>query len=115
MKVVLEGGVDENVEKRTYQHFYMHRTGHYLGMDVHDVGAYHERGTKKARPFVDGMVCTVEPGLYFAPDSPHTPERFSGIGVRIEDDVMIQGQTPLNLTADIPKSIDAIETLRSNT
>lgn len=106
---VLSGSADENIEKGTYRKYYMHRTGHWLGMDVHDVGAYAIGG--KPRPLTDGMVCTVEPGLYFPPDS---PPAFRGIGVRIEDDVLVLGETPTVLTASIPKEIQDIEALRAS-
>ncbi|MEQ9367289.1 MAG: aminopeptidase P N-terminal domain-containing protein, partial [Leptospirales bacterium] len=109
---VFAGTVDQHVDEKSYQHFYMHKTGHYLGMDVHDVGSYYDHRAGEPRKLEDGMVCTVEPGLYFAPDNEHTPEQFSGIGVRIEDDVMVQGATPLVLTADIPKSVADIEAAR---
>lgn len=106
---VLSGSADENIEKGTYRKYYMHRTGHWLGMDVHDVGAYSLGG--KARLLADSMVCTVEPGLYFPPDS---PAAFAGIGVRIEDDVLVSGNTPTVLTASIPKEIQDIEALRAS-
>ncbi len=110
---VLGGSVDENIEKKHYQHYYMHKTGHYLGMDVHDVGSYYDHNADGPRKLSDGMVCTVEPGLYFAPNTPHTPERFAGIGVRIEDDVVINGDTPDVVTSAIPKSVADIEALRA--
>lgn len=110
---VLSGGVDENIEKKHYQHYYMHKTGHYLGMDVHDVGSYYDHQANGPRKLSDGMVCTVEPGLYFAPNTPQTPERFAGIGVRIEDDVVIQGDTPDVVTNAIPKTVAEIEALRT--
>ena len=88
---VFTGSVDQHIEEKTYQHFYMHKTGHYLGMDVHDVGSYYDHRAGRPRFLENGMVCTVEPGLYFPVDNEHTPERFRGIGVRIEDDVMVQG------------------------
>lgn len=106
---VLSGSADENIEKGTYRKYYMHRTGHWLGLDVHDVGAYSIQG--KPRLLADGMVCTVEPGLYFPPDS---PPAFRGIGVRIEDDVLVSGETPTVLTASIPKEIQDIEALRAS-
>lgn len=106
----LKGGVDENLENKKFRNFYMHRTGHWLGTDVHDVGPYYDRG--KPRPFQNGMVCTVEPGLYFSPDDPEAPEHLRGIGVRIEDDVLVNGAKPIALTASIPKQIDEIEALR---
>ncbi|HNJ05935.1 MAG TPA: M24B family metallopeptidase, partial [Leptospiraceae bacterium] len=106
---VLTGSADENIEKGAFRKYYMHRTGHWLGLDVHDVGAYARNG--KPRALEDGMICTVEPGLYFPPDS---PERFRGIGVRIEDDVLVSGATPTVLTASIPKEIQDIEALRAS-
>ncbi len=106
---VLSGSADENIEKGTYRKYYMHRTGHWLGLDVHDVGTYATEG--KPRALADGMVCTVEPGLYFPPDS---PPAFRGIGVRIEDDVLVSGETPTVLTASIPKEIQDIEALRAS-
>ncbi|MCB1326464.1 MAG: aminopeptidase P N-terminal domain-containing protein [Spirochaetales bacterium] len=105
---VLAGSVDENHESGKYRDFYMHRTGHWLGHDVHDVGTYYLDGTP--RPFEDGMVLTVEPGLYFA-DRENVPAAFRGIGIRIEDDVVIQGTKPLVLTAAIPKELDDIEAM----
>ncbi len=93
-----------------YKKFYMHGTGHWLGGDVHDVGAYWKDG--EPRPLQDGMVCTVEPGIYIAPDNETVPEEFRGIGIRIEDDVVVNGNEPINLTGFIPKSVDDIEALR---
>jgi Xaa-Pro aminopeptidase len=106
---VLFGTLDENVENKKYIRYYMHRTGHWLGMDVHDVGSYVKDGVP--RKLEDGMVCTVEPGLYF-PDDEQTPPAFRGIGIRIEDDVVVRGNNPLVLSEMIPKTISAIETLR---
>ena len=86
----------------------MHRTSHWLGMDVHDVGFYSVEGT--ARPLVPGMVLTIEPGLYIAPDAPVAPE-LQGIGVRIEDDILVTETGFENLTAATPKSVAEIEAL----
>ena len=91
--------------------WYMHGTGHWLGLDVHDVGVYSPGGT--ARPFESGMVITVEPGLYFGAWRPDVtcPERYANIGIRIEDDVLITDDGPVVLTADCPKTIEEIEAI----
>lgn len=107
---VLSGSLDEILEKKSYRSFYMHRTGHWLGSDVHDVGPYYDRGAP--RRLAPGMVSTVEPGLYFSPEEPACPERFRGIGVRIEDDVLVSANGPVVLTAAIPKQIAELEGLR---
>lgn len=105
---VLSGSADENIEKGHFRKYYMHKTGHWLGMDVHDVGSYAESGA--ARKLAPGMVTTVEPGLYFPAGS---PARFQGIGIRIEDDVLVENGPPTVLTASIPKEIQDIEALRT--
>ena len=81
----------------------MHRTSHWLGMDVHDVGDYDVDG--KPRPLVPGMVLTVEPGLYVAADDADAPEELRGIGIRIEDDILVTAEGHENLTAAVPKEI----------
>ena len=81
-------------------------------MDVHDIGRYHD-GLEQ-RPFVEGVVITVEPGIYCQPDDFEIPEQYRGIGVRIEDDIVIQKAAPLNLTLALPKEIDALEKLLTN-
>ena len=106
---VLEGEVDGLIEQQAYRPFYMHGTSHWLGLDVHDVGTYKLDG--KARALEPGMVYTVEPGLYFHADSA-APERLHGIGIRIEDDILITDQGHKNLTEAVPKSIKDIEELR---
>jgi Xaa-Pro aminopeptidase len=103
----LEGPVDELIEKETYKRYYMHGTGHFLGLDVHDVGAPLADG--KPRPLDPGVVFTVEPGLYFRPDEPGCPEPLRGIGVRIEDDVLLTEGGCEVLTSAIPKEIDEVE------
>ncbi len=102
----LEGELDELIEKEAYKPFYMHGTGHLLGMDVHDVGNYHVEG--KPRPLEPGMCFTVEPGLYFSATSKETPEHLRGIGVRIEDNIVIGNDGFEILTAGIPKRIDEL-------
>ncbi len=96
------------VESGAYRKFYMHRTSHWLGLDVHDVGFYSEGGA--ARPLVPGMVLTIEPGLYVAPDA-EAPAEFQGLGVRIEDDILVTANGYQNLTAAVPKSVAELEAL----
>jgi Xaa-Pro aminopeptidase len=104
---LLSGTVDERVADLTYKKFFMHGTSHWLGMDVHDVGAYTHGGT--ARPLEPGMVITIEPGLYVAPDAPDVPDALRGIGVRIEDDVLITADGHEILTSATPKQVDEVE------
>ena len=106
---LLAGTPAEIVEKGLYRRFYMHRTGHWLGLDVHDCGAYHVGG--KPRPFVPGMVQTVEPGLYVSPDDETVEPRWRGIGIRIEDDLLVTADGHEVLTAGIPKEADELEAL----
>lgn len=108
---LLEGDVDGLIEADAHRRFYMHGIGHYLGLDVHDVGVYYA-AEGEGEPYTPGTVVTVEPGIYIAPDDMEVPEHFRGIGVRIEDDVVVTDGDPVVLTGDVPKSIDAIEALR---
>jgi len=105
---ILSGEVPELIESGAYKAFYMHRTSHWLGMDVHDVGFYSENGA--ARPLVPGMVLTIEPGLYVAEDAAAPPE-YRGLGVRIEDDVLVTPTGGDNLTAATPKTVADLEKL----
>lgn len=105
---LLDGTLDAVLETESYRRFYMHRTGHWLGLDVHDVGDYKQNGAW--RPLVPGMVLTVEPGLYIRPGD-GVPERFCNIGVRIEDDVLVTAGECEVITHATPKSIDEIEAL----
>ncbi|WP_058558250.1 Xaa-Pro aminopeptidase [Thiohalocapsa sp. ML1] len=100
--------VPQLIKDEKYKPFYMHRTGHWLGMDVHDVGSYKQDG--KWRTLEPGMVLTVEPGLYVAPDA-EVPAEYRGIGIRIEDDVLVTEDGHEVLSRDVPKDIDAIERL----
>jgi Xaa-Pro aminopeptidase len=104
---LLEGDVDALIEGKKYERFYMHRTSHWLGMDVHDVGRYYIDGAH--RPLEPGFVLTVEPGIYIAADAEGVDERWRGIGVRIEDDVVVTQHGNEVLTGDIPKEIDDVE------
>lgn len=97
---------------RTYREFYMHSTSHWLGMDVHDVGVYKQGG--EWVNLQAGCVLTVEPGLYIAAERDDVPEKYKGIGVRIEDDVLITRNGPDVLTKDCPKTIEDIEALMAS-
>nr|WP_298250117.1 Xaa-Pro aminopeptidase [uncultured Halomonas sp.] len=105
---LLEGDVQSRIDDESYRRFYLHATSHWLGLDVHDVGAYRRDG--EPRPLVPGMVLTVEPGLY-VPDDEDIPEGFRGLGIRIEDDVAVTDEGHTVLTASVPKSVSAIEAL----
>ena len=108
-KRVLEEGLKRLGISTSLDQFYMHKTSHWLGMDVHDSGLYETSGA--AVPFEKGMVLTVEPGLYFNPNFSGVETPFDGIGVRIEDDVLITDGKPLILSGAIPKDMDEIESL----
>jgi len=113
---LLEGSVDGVIESGAYKRFYMHRTGHWLGMDVHDCGEYRqpgEPGTGDARPWRilrPGMVLTVEPGIYVQAAA-DVPAPFHDIGIRIEDDALVTDDGCEILTADVPKAANDIEAL----
>jgi len=106
---IMQGDIEKIIETEAYRQFYMHGTGHWLGMDVHDVGAYKQAG--EWRPYEEGMVVTIEPGLYIAPDDETVDAKWRGIGIRIEDDVVATANGPLVLTKDVVKSIAEIEAL----
>jgi Xaa-Pro aminopeptidase len=107
---LLEGDPAKLIEEETYKKFYMHRLGHFLGMDVHDVGRYHT-DAKESRPLTPGVVMTVEPGIYVAADAEGVPDKYRGIGVRIEDDVLVTAEGHEVLTAAAPKQVEEIEAL----
>ncbi|MFO0666274.1 MAG: aminopeptidase P N-terminal domain-containing protein [Polyangiaceae bacterium] len=104
---ILDGDVDALIAEEKYKPFYMHRTSHWLGMDVHDAGAYYVDG--RSRPLEPGMALTIEPGLYFSAQDTRVPEAYRGIGVRIEDDIVVTEAGPRNLTAAVPKTVAEIE------
>ena len=106
---IMLGDIDEIIEKESFRQFYMHGTGHWLGMDVHDVGSYKQDG--EWRTYQEGMVVTVEPGLYIAPDDETVDAKWRGIGIRIEDDIVATKNGPLNLTSKVVKTIEDIEAL----
>jgi Xaa-Pro aminopeptidase len=103
---LLQGEVEQLIKDEAYKPFFMHKTSHWLGMDVHDVGNYYIGG--KARPLEPGMVLTVEPGIYISKDNEKVPPEWRGIGVRIEDDILVTEGDPENLTASIPKKVDDV-------
>lgn len=104
---LLKGDIDTLITENAHRAFFMHGLSHWLGLDVHDVGDY---GPSHSRPLEPGMVLTVEPGLYISPDSDVPPE-YRGIGIRIEDDILITENGNENLTASVVKSADDIEAL----
>lgn len=106
---IMQGDLEEIIETERYRQFYMHGTGHWLGMDVHDVGSYKDQG--EWRCYEEGMVVTVEPGLYIAPDDQTVDKKWRGIGIRIEDDVVATQNGPLVLTKNVVKSVADIEAL----
>jgi Xaa-Pro aminopeptidase len=107
------GTLEDVIEKGAYRQFYMHRTGHWLGMDVHDVGEYREARAGEDKPWrmlEPGMVLTVEPGIYVRPDE-GVPEQFWNIGIRIEDDAVVTDKGCEIITSGAPKSVADIEAL----
>ena len=102
------GTPDAVIESGDYRRFYMHRTGHWLGMDVHDVGEYKKQDAW--RPLQPGMVLTVEPGCYVRP-ADKVPEHFWDIGIRIEDDAVVTAAGCEIITAGVPKTVTDIEAL----
>jgi Xaa-Pro aminopeptidase len=108
---LIKESVDDALKSGSYRRYYMHRTSHWLGMDVHDVGLYRIGGA--ARKLEPGMVLTVEPGIYIAPDDDEAPEEFRGIGIRIEDDVLVTADGHKVMTAAVPKTVAEVEALTS--
>lgn len=104
---ILQGDVEQLIADSAHRPFFMHGLSHWLGLDVHDVGAY---GVDRSRVLEPGMVLTVEPGLYIAPDA-DVPAQYRGIGIRIEDDIVITANGNENLTASVVKTADDIEAL----
>ncbi|MDT7808903.1 MAG: Xaa-Pro aminopeptidase [Acidobacteriota bacterium] len=109
---LLKGEVNKLIEEEQYKKFYMHRLSHYLGMDVHDVGAYHREG--QPRPVEPGMVLTVEPGLYISEDAEDIPDKYRGLGVRIEDDILVTPEGFRVFTDKAPKQVEEIESLMAS-
>ena len=105
----MQGDLEQIIASESYRQFYMHGTGHWLGMDVHDVGSY--KMNSHWRNYAEGMVVTIEPGLYIAPDDSTVDEKWRGIGIRIEDDVVVTKNGPLVLTKNVVKTVEEIEAL----
>lgn len=109
---LLKGRLSTLLKKEAYRDFYMHRAGHWLGMDVHDVGDY--KVADQWRVLEPGMVLTVEPGIYVAVDNTKVAKKWRGIGIRIEDDVVVTKDGCKILTAGVPKSVTEIEALMAS-
>lgn len=111
---ILKGEIDTLIKEEKYKPFYMHRTGHWLGLDVHDVGVY-QHGEDKPQILQPNQVLTVEPGLYIVPDTkpaedqPEIDPRWVGIGIRIEDDVLVTSTGNEVLSAGVPKEVEEVE------
>jgi len=108
---ILEGEVDKLIEDNAHRAYYMHGLAHWIGLDVHDVGDYNQAGAE--RPLQPGMVFTVEPGIYIDTES-NCDSKWQGIGVRIEDNILITEDGFENLTKDVPKTVEAIESLMAS-
>ena len=106
---IMQGDVEQILSDAAYRDYYMHATSHWLGLDVHDCGPYRDdKGQIRLRP---GMVLTIEPGLYFGPQAKQTPEEYRGIGIRIEDDVLVTEDGCRVLSEGIPKEPDELEAI----
>ena len=104
---LLTGNIEKLVEEKAYRKYYMHGTSHWLGIDVHDSGVYSKNNSfTKLKP---GMVLTVEPGLYFNQYMDDLPQELTGIGIRIEDNILVTETGNINLSQKIPKEINQIE------
>ena len=109
---LLKGRISKLIKDEAYRPYYMHKTGHWLGMDVHDVGDY--KVGDEWRTFEAGMVTTVEPGIYLSKTIRGLPKRWSDIGIRIEDDVLVTKTGNDVLTSGVPKEVDEIEALMAS-
>jgi Xaa-Pro aminopeptidase len=107
---ILKGNRARHIKKETYRRWFMHGTSHWLGMDVHDAGGYVDAAGKPRR-LRPGMVLTIEPGLYFGPRDRRVPKKYRGVGIRIEDDVLVTRGGRRVLTSEAPKEIREIEAL----
>tara|TARA_Y100001960_G_C14553343_1_gene766916 strand:- start:313 stop:993 length:681 start_codon:yes stop_codon:yes gene_type:complete len=109
---ILSESVEEIIEKKLYAPFYMHSTSHWLGLDVHDAGKYKDTDNNFTQ-FEEGMILTIEPGLYFGDMAQNITEKYKNIGIRIEDDILITESGPKNMTKKIPKEINDLEIMIS--
>ena len=103
---LLDGELNELIETKAYTNFYMHRVGHWMGIDVHDVGSYGSNGIW--REYISGMITTIEPGIYINENLKNVPAEFLNIGIRIEDNVLVTDKGPEILTSGVPKDIEEI-------
>ncbi|MBC7797280.1 MAG: aminopeptidase P N-terminal domain-containing protein [Pyrinomonadaceae bacterium] len=107
---ILTGDFDKIIAEKTYERFYMHGVGHFLGLDVHDAGRYFtDTKGESSSKFEAGMVVTVEPGIYIPENAENVPDKYRGIGIRLEDDILVTQDGNENLTARCPKEIEEIE------
>ncbi|MGA1000240.1 MAG: aminopeptidase P family protein [Methylophilaceae bacterium] len=106
---IIKSSVNEIIEKQLYKKYFMHRTSHWMGLDVHDVGDYYDQKNNSIK-LKDGQILTIEPGLYFQKNE-KIPKVFQGMGIRIEDDVLVNGNSPIILTAKCPKEIQDLESI----
>jgi Xaa-Pro aminopeptidase len=104
---ILRGGLDQEIESKGYKQFYVHNTGHWLGLDVHDVGEYTIDG--HSRELEPGMVLTIEPGIYIQPGEAGVRECWRGVGIRIEDNIAVTQSDPRILTEGLARTVDEIE------
>ena len=109
---ILKGRLPTLIKEQAYRPFFMHKTGHWIGMDVHDVGDYKVAG--HWRLLEPGMVTTIAPGIYISPDTRGIAKKWRGIGIRLEDDVHISTDGPQVLTKDLPLQADDIEQLMAS-
>jgi len=109
---ILKGKLSQLIKAEAYRDFYMHRVGHWIGMDVHDVGDY--KIDDHWRLLEPGMVTTIEPGIYISPGNKNVEKRWRGIGVRIEDDILVTKQGNKILSKGIPKTVEEIESFMSS-
>ncbi len=109
---LLKGSLEKNIADERYKRFYRHKTGHWIGLDVHDVGEYRIDG--QSRLLEPGMVFTIEPGIYVSPGDTSVAAKWRGIGIRIEDDVLVTADGPRVLTDDLPRSAEQIEAFMSD-
>jgi len=108
---ILQGDLETLIDEKACKKYFIHGLGHWLGLDVHDVGDYQVVDKQQMRAFEPGMVMTIEPGLYFPANDESVDEKWRGIGIRIEDNVLVTDQGHKNLTSNAPKSIDEIESV----
>ncbi|MEE1574229.1 MAG: M24 family metallopeptidase, partial [Candidatus Neomarinimicrobiota bacterium] len=111
---ILSGNIDQLIANEAYKPFYMHGIGHWLGMDVHDVGSYGNPKKGSVRKFEPGMVLTIEPGIYISTKNRQVEKQWRGIGIRIEDDILVKKTGNEILTHQLPKEIDDIESIMAN-